>query len=181
MKIPAIIFVVLVLAVGISIYVKNNSDPYVVSQGASVAEEDTLDGSNIFNGEYCFRYELTESGYELVEEIFLDILGGRVIGDKRGYVHGDDYSTSYTGTLFGNIDEDGGVRVIYDFTIEYDAQKEEEWYTLDSGILTRLGYPLVEDQSHGIMRIDEGAAVANPDSAQNQEFLLVDCSPGFAI
>jgi hypothetical protein len=136
-----------------------------------------MDRENTFDGEYCFDHHENRPGYDFQENIFLDIFGGRVIGDKSGYVHSDDYSTSYNGELFGNISEDGVIMVVYDYDIEYDTQREEERYILEGTTLTYRSFQLTEDLDHDIFRINENSPVMIADTEEQQErvFAQVVC------
>lgn len=130
-----------------------------VTEGVVVVEENNSAPETL-----CFEHtEVTEYN-STSQTISLTFNGEAVTGTKSGTILGDEYSAGFEGTLEGTYNDDGILNLIYDYTVDGGAGREEERYRLENGELLQYRYTLKEDFENNILRIDESVST-HPDGS----------------
>jgi hypothetical protein len=95
----------------------------------------------------CFRNEHTATPtepYATTEDVTLNITDQTVFGVKRGTQSGPDMTNGYQGVLTGT--KDGSqLSLRFDYVIEGSEQTEMEEYEISDATLTKLRWPLREE------------------------------------
>lgn len=109
----------------------------------------------VSDGTYCYsrtQEATTEAPYAVQEKVIIATKGNSVNGTKSGTQQGPDMTNGYTGTIIGAKDS-FMLDVVFAYTIEGSAQKEQELYLQDEGTLTKFRWPLQEKE--GILVPDQ--------------------------